>query len=119
MLSRILIILTTLLIGCQSRENDLDLAGGWIDVSCIDNLENCESRYPIIYIKPQIRDSIFVKYSNGELKSVWAYKMSKAVSLKLENKYESLLFPNFETQKLQYYDNTSQQFVYYTKLPNE
>ena len=118
MLTRILVILALITFGCESNENTLDLSGEWMDTSCIGNLENCESRYPIISINPKIPDSIFVKKQDGKMGTLWAYSRWQSISITLENGRETLIFPNYKTKNLQYYDNITKKFVYYSKLRN-
>ncbi|MDP1815878.1 MAG: hypothetical protein Q8K92_15635 [Leadbetterella sp.] len=116
---RILLTLTTLLSNCQSRENTFVLEGRWQDTSCLNSVENCKSRYPVILIKSEITDSLDVMDHNGEWKKIWTNSKWQSYSIKLENSYESLLFPSYETNSLQYYDDVKKEFVYYKKLPNK
>ncbi len=115
---RILAMMAVLLCSCQSHENTLVLYGKWVDISCGNVLKNCTSRYPIIHLDAQKTDSIFVQKQDGTWESKWTNHKWESFSLILENGYESLLFPNYNTKTLQYYDNTTKQFVYYTKFPN-
>ncbi len=112
---RILLTLTTLLTNCESRKNTFVLEGKWVDISCLNSTKNCESRYPEILIQSKNSDSLEVKDHTGNWKKIWTNNKWQSFSLILENDYESLLFPNYETNSLQYYDDVKKGFVYYKK----
>jgi hypothetical protein len=118
MFPRIIGLMSVILCGCQSHDNTLELYGKWVDLSCVNVPKKCTSRFPIIHLDAQRRDSIFVQKQDGRWEGKWTNHKWESFSLKLENGYESLLYPNYKTKTLQYYDNTTKQFVYYTKLPN-
>jgi hypothetical protein len=115
MFSRITVVVATLLCGCQPFESSLDLHGQWIDLNCADISKSCNSRYPIIKIDTNFTDTLFVKKTDGTWESKWTNHKWESFSLILENGYESLLYPNYKTNTLQYYDNTTKRFVYYSK----
>ncbi|MCP9765943.1 hypothetical protein [Lacihabitans soyangensis] len=110
--------MSVILCCCQSHDNTLELYGKWVDLSCVNVPKKCTSRFPIIHLDAQRRDSIFVQKQDGRWEGKWTNHKWESFSLKLENGYESLLYPNYKTKTLQYYDNTTKQFVYYTKLPS-
>lgn len=114
---KILFTLSILLTNCQSRENAFELEGKWVDVTCANSTKNCKSRYPEIVINSEISDSLGVMNQVGVRKKIWTNSKWQSFSLKLENDYESLLFPNYKTNTLQYYDNIEKEFVYYIKTP--
>jgi hypothetical protein len=115
---RIITTLAVVLSSCQNYENSLDLYGQWIDISCTDQATNCHSRYPVIKIDPKISDTLFLKKPDGAWDHKWTNHKWESFSLMLENGYESLLYPNYKTGRLQYYDNTTERFVYYIKSSN-
>jgi len=114
---RFCLILTLLLftICCKNHENKFELEGTWKDMSCQNNLNNCESRYPIIVIGSVVSDSLIVMNHKENWETIPTTSKWQSFSLELENNYESLLFPNYETNTLQYYDDVKKGFVYYKK----
>jgi hypothetical protein len=87
-------------------------------MACMDTVKNCKSRYPEIIIDFEMTDSLIVLDQSGNWKRIWTNYKWQSYSLKLENDYESLLFPNYKTNTLQYYDGVNKEFVYYQKTLN-
>lgn len=118
---RLCLILTLLLITicCKNHENKFELEGTWKDVSCQNDLDNCESRFPIIVIDTHFKDSIEVRTKLGSTKKLWTNKKYQTATITLENHYESLLFPIYDENTLTYYDNTKDRFVYYKKTKSD
>lgn len=104
---------------CKNQENKFEIAGTWKDVTCKDDLNNCESRFPIIVIDTSLQDSIEVKTKLGVTKRIWSNKKYEGASITLENNYESLLFPVYDKNSLAYYDDTKGYFVYYKKIKSD
>lgn len=116
---RLILTLSLFTICCKNQENNFELEGTWKDVSCQDNLENCESRFPIIIIDTSYKDSIEVRTKLGSTKKLWTNKKYQAASITLANNYESLLFPIYDRNTLAYYDNTEDRFVYYKRTKSD
>jgi hypothetical protein len=116
--TKIIAFLALLLTNCQSHQNTFQLEGKWVDMACMDAAKNCKSRYPEIVIDFEMPNSLIVLDQSGNWKSIWTNNKWQSYSLKLENDYESLLFPNYKTNTLQYYDGVNKEFVYYQKTLN-
>jgi hypothetical protein len=114
---KICLILITLFITicCKNQENRFELEGTWKDVTCQNDLANCDSRFPIIVIDSSFQDSIEVRTKLGFAKKLWSNKKYQVASITLENNFESLLFPIYDKKALAYYDDITGAFVYYKK----
>jgi hypothetical protein len=114
---RFCLILITIFITtcCKNQETKFELEGTWKDVACQNDLNNCESRFPIIVIDSSFQDSIEVRTQQGSTKKLWSNKKYQVASITLENNFESLLFPVYDKKTLAYYDDIKGTFVYYKK----
>jgi hypothetical protein len=115
MIRNTLIIITALNWSCASKEENLSLGGKWVNTQCEDKVKPCKSDFREIVIDPSIPDSIFVKTKSGSWEKLWTLHKWQSFTLTLENGYQTLLYPNYKTQNLQYYDNRNKKFVYYRK----
>jgi hypothetical protein len=115
MIRNTLIIITALNWGCASKEENLSLGGKWVNTQCDDKVKPCKSDFHEIIIDPAIPDSILVKTKSGSWEKLRTLHKWQSFTLTLENGYQTLLYPNYKTQNLQYYDNRNKKFVYYRK----
>ena len=104
------------ILACQNINSSFIIEGTWVDMSCDEPNKNCISRYPTIQIVHYPIDTIQIITNDGQKKHIWTNNQYDAITITLENDFETLLYPIYDKNIMAYYDDVNKKFVYYKKV---